>query len=53
MKKLIPNCAICKWVDRIGFAVIGTQLVCNAQADRMCNSVYNNKLCKQLFEVRK
>ena len=49
--KTIPNCAICKWYNRGTFtAVMIGASVCGAQGNKSASIVYNNRLCRILFE---
>jgi hypothetical protein len=52
--KQIPNCAICKWNRCTGFlqSIVGVSC-CLAQGGINATNVYNNKLCKKLFEEKK
>jgi len=51
MKKKIPNCHICKWsvfptLSQMTFCMAK----CAAQGYKDTSKIYNNKLCKELYE---
>ena len=48
----IPNCAICRWMLSMPYAIIGSRFICAAQAGKPAESVYNNDECKLLFELK-
>jgi len=47
--KIIPNCAKCKWT-KIFSSSIASAVTCGAQGYKLCDTTYNNKLCKILYE---
>lgn len=51
MNKEIPNCAICKWMEKQR-VVLNILEVCQAQAFKCVSNVYNNKFCKKLYEKK-
>jgi len=46
MKREIPNCAKCKWF------ILHVYSWCKAQGYKDTEEVYNNKLCKKLYEPK-
>jgi hypothetical protein len=52
MKKQIPNCDLCLWRKEIYYIIIGNRSCCSAQAGRLAETVYNNKLCQKLFKEK-
>lgn len=50
-EKLIPNCALCRWES---FDLMSrfseSQKKCRAQGSVFCINVYNNEMCKELYE---
>lgn len=51
IEKQIPNCAICKWME-IRSILINRFDYCQAQGFKFVSGVYNNKLCKKLYEKK-
>ena len=49
MEKNQPNCKKCKWssIINFGFMILSN---CLAQGSVHTSSVYNNKICKKLYE---
>jgi hypothetical protein len=50
MKIMIPNCKKCKWKNN---GLVGpAAYFCGAQGAKSCSEVYNNELCKELYEPK-
>ena len=50
-KKEVPNCAICKWIKIISI-ILNRYEYCQAQGFAYVQAVYNNELCKKLYEKK-
>ncbi len=51
MKKEIPNCALCKWRG-VEYDIDDKRVIyniCTAIGCKLCVTVHNKKLCKQLY----
>lgn len=47
----IPNCALCKWSCTNSYAqMLMHNTSCGAQGCKDTKKVYNNKLCKRLYQ---
>lgn len=50
-KRDIPNCAICKWKE-IRSIFLDRYEYCQAQGFKIISDVYDNKLCRKLYEKK-
>jgi hypothetical protein len=50
VKKNYPNCETCKWLRNVSYFMIGYRKECYAQGGRLCENVYANKHCLNLYE---
>ena len=50
-KKEIPNCAICKWLEKRTI-MLNIHTNCQAQGFQSLYHIYNNKLCQKLYEKK-
>ena len=48
--KKIPKCYICKYLMRRELSIRYVEYCCAAQGFKSVNNVYNNKICKKIYD---